>query len=311
MGTLASPVVCCRSDGVTIDTTEPDLSGVTVLDGPGAEDADEQSLDLRVLTARWAGPIVEDVSPVQYIEWAVGTNPHADDVMPWTLVAASCAPRADWCARCDPPDANATCGAAAGPEVCVRLQYRMCGGQWGGLSTTYCRRWPGACPGPLVFPLQNHGAPKALLGYRVYRVDPDDEDRGCLKVEAPGPVLGPWAEEHAAFNVSCTAPAPVATIGDWELVAWGVAGRAENYTDAWREAVAGAAELRIGWSSSSGVGAGALAGQSGAGVPPLRGPVAFHAPCATPGGKGVGLGATIIQTASVLVSEAIRYDQSR
>ena len=169
------------SDGVTVDATPPDLGLTEVRDGAtGQREIDWQSHELLVLSANWRGAIREEESPIAYLEWALGTTEGGADVMPWTVVRATCSPDATWCAHCGPelPDAC----AAPGTDVCIRVRYRMCAGQWGGLSTTYCRRWTPGCEGPVTFALQAHDSPEGLLGYRVYRVDPDDEDRGCLKV---------------------------------------------------------------------------------------------------------------------------------
>ena len=74
-------------------------------------------------------------------------------------------------------------GPGAGPLVCARLQYVMCAGQRGGLSTVCCR------PATQVFAVS--GLPDGLEGYRLFRVDPGDPERGCLK--AYGGVRWPWA----------------------------------------------------------------------------------------------------------------------
>ena len=217
-------VTARASDGVTVDTTAPDLSATTVNDGTHHREVDWQSHEERALSANWGGAIAEDESPVAYLEWALGTAPGGDDVMGWTVVRAACAPEAAWCAHCGP----AVPAACAGPgtDVCVRLQYRMCGGQWGGLSTTYCRRWGPGCEGPVTFPLHEHTSPDGLLEYRVYRVHPDAEHRGCLKAQVAGPTLRPWTETHRHLETSCGGAGDVADAEAWELVTEGAEGGA-------------------------------------------------------------------------------------
>ena len=204
-----------QSDGVAIDVTPPDLAAVTVADGPrhGRHEMDWQSHLVRVLSAKWQGDVREDVSPVHHLEWALGTAPYGTDVMDWTPAMASCVPPAEWCAHCAPRmDRDRRCAGDKGPEVCIRLQYKLCGGDWGGLSTTYCHAVGEGCGGPMRFPLSEHLAPAALLGYRVYRVDPADEDRGCLKAEGLGPVLEAWTEVEPELATSCGgAPGPITT----------------------------------------------------------------------------------------------------
>ena len=192
------------SDGVTVDTRDPILDGVYVSDGTGPREIDYQSHEVRVLSAHWGGTIQDAESPVAYLEWALGTGDSGaelSNVMDWTVARASCLPESTWCARCGP----AAPGACAGPstDVCVRVQYRMCAGQWGGLSTTVCRRWTPGCTGPVTFALQEHDSPEGLLGYRVYRVHPLDEDQGCLKEEVVGSALRPWTELRRPLVASC------------------------------------------------------------------------------------------------------------
>ena len=203
-----------HSDGVTIDATPPDLTAVTVADGPrhGRHEMDWQSHQLPVLSARWDGDVREDVSPIERLEWALGTAPGGSDVMDWTPAAATCVPLANWCEHCPAHIARARqCSRGGGPEVCIRLQYKLCGGDWGGLSPTYCEAWGAGCTAPIQFPLSGHLASPALLGYRLYRVDPADEDRGCLKAEGVGPGLDSWTETDPALATSCTALATIVT----------------------------------------------------------------------------------------------------
>ena len=44
--------------------------------------------------------VQEDFSPITRLQWALGTAPESEDVMPYSPVT-SCAPPATWCSACD------------------------------------------------------------------------------------------------------------------------------------------------------------------------------------------------------------------
>ena len=135
--------------------------------------------------------------------------------------------------------------------ICIRLQYRMCGEQWGALSTTFCKAWGSSCP-DMTFPLQKGPVPDGLLGYRVYRVDPADEERGCVKVEADGTPRA-WTEAVEAFSVSCARATALAAVADWHLVLEAQGGLLPhiNFTATQRRLLRHSSRLRFAWDTAA------------------------------------------------------------
>ena len=149
----------------------------------------------------WAGSRAPPEVPDAMAVWALPpTVARARRLCPQGLLT----PPRRWCA--DAPR------AAGDSVVCTRLQYVMCGGQWGGMSTVCCRPWPQGDAQAPTFVLSSVALPETVEGYRLYRVDPDDPESGCLKAYAGTQwpwawdgAISNWTETQRLFNASCPA----------------------------------------------------------------------------------------------------------
>ena len=79
------------------------------------------------------------------------------------------------------------CGTAG--TVCVRVQWQQCHGMWGSLSDTVCQDWRDTsdCKDQPVFALLQPAGAQAT--WRVWRVDPDIPDVGCVRAGAGAGVV--------------------------------------------------------------------------------------------------------------------------